>query len=207
MQRLFEEGTQTDFAGMKHDVHQTFEAGHGRHEEQTCHVIEVPRDHPQRTRWKDLRTLVVTVLRHTVERKDSWELLLSLSSHPPRAQRLAHAIRRHWSIENSQHWVLDVSFGVEPVGKRAERRRSPPTGPPRCRQPRRRETLDTQPTPPGAAPNANAWPALLTPITCSKSFTHPNSMRKPWVRHIDGPGHVHELSSFCFQHEPLSSPE
>ncbi len=113
MQRLFDQGMSCDFAGMQHDVHQTFERGHGRDEERTCHVIEIPREHPQRTRWKDLRTLAVTISRRTVDGQDSWESRLSVSSHPPRAKRLAHAIRRHWSIENSQHWVLDVSFGED----------------------------------------------------------------------------------------------
>ena len=113
MQRLFDQGMQTDFADMKHEVHETTERGHGREEERICHVIEVPRDHPQRNPWKDLRTLVVTVSRRTVDGKDSWESRLYVSSHPPRAKMLAHAIRRHWSIENSQHWVLDVSFGED----------------------------------------------------------------------------------------------
>ncbi len=36
-----------------------------------------------------------------------------MSSHPPQAALLAQAIRRHWSIENSQHWVLDVVFGED----------------------------------------------------------------------------------------------
>ena len=113
MQRLFDQGMQTNFAEMKHEVHETTERGHGREEERICHVIEIPRDHPQRTRWKDLRTLAVTVSRRTVDGKDSWESRLYVSSHPPRAKMLAHAIRRHWSIENSQHWVLDVSFGED----------------------------------------------------------------------------------------------
>ena len=26
------------------------------------------------------------------------------------AKRFAHAVRNHWGIENSLHWVLDVSF-------------------------------------------------------------------------------------------------
>jgi hypothetical protein len=33
--------------------------------------------------------------------------------HPPRAKALAHAIRKHWSIENGQHWVLDIAFGED----------------------------------------------------------------------------------------------
>lgn len=28
-------------------------------------------------------------------------------------QRIAHAIRAHWSIENQQHWILDVQFGED----------------------------------------------------------------------------------------------
>ena len=33
-----------------------------------------------------------------------------LSSRPADDEGLAEAIRRHWSIENSLHWVLDVTF-------------------------------------------------------------------------------------------------
>ena len=33
-----------------------------------------------------------------------------LSSLPPNAHELARAIRGHWGIENSLHWVLDVAL-------------------------------------------------------------------------------------------------
>ena len=33
-----------------------------------------------------------------------------LSSLDPDGKSLAHAIRSHWGIENSLHWVLDVEF-------------------------------------------------------------------------------------------------
>lgn len=38
------------------------------------------------------------------------EIRYFLSSYPGDALLLAQAIRRHWSIENSLHWVLDVTF-------------------------------------------------------------------------------------------------
>lgn len=113
MQQLFEQGMATDFAGQQHAVHQTTETGHGRTDERTCHVIAIPTDHPQRARWKDLNTLVVTVSHRVTADKDTWESRLYVSSHPPRAKLLAEAVRRHWSIENSQHWVLDVAFGED----------------------------------------------------------------------------------------------
>ena len=113
MQELFDSGTETDFAGLKHDVYETRETGHGRTDERTCHVVEIPKDHPQRAVWKDLRTLAVTVSRRVVGDQESWESRLYISSHPPRVKMLATAIRRHWSIENSQHWVLDVTFSED----------------------------------------------------------------------------------------------
>jgi predicted transposase YbfD/YdcC len=113
MQRLFEEAIDTDFAGLSHDSYQTTETGHGRTDERTCHVIGIPQTHPQRGKWKDLSTLAAVTSRRVVGDKETWETRLYVSSQPPRAQRLAEAIRRHWSIENSQHWVLDVTFGED----------------------------------------------------------------------------------------------
>ena len=113
MQRLCEQAIDSDFAGLAHEVHQTTETGHGRTDERACQVLGIPKDHPQRAKWKDLKTLAAVTSRRRVGDKETWETRLSVSSHPPRAKLLATAIRRHWSIENSQHWVLDVAFGED----------------------------------------------------------------------------------------------
>lgn len=113
VQQLFVEAIDTDFAGMKHDVYETRETGHGRTDERTCHVLEIPQDHPQRVVWKDLRTAIAVTSQRTTGAQTTCETRFYISSHTPRAKLLAQAIRRHWSIENSQHWVLDVTFGED----------------------------------------------------------------------------------------------
>lgn len=45
--------------------------------------------------------------------EETWETRLYVSSHPPHAMQLALAVRRHWSIENSQHWALDITLGED----------------------------------------------------------------------------------------------
>ena len=81
--------------------------------ERTCHVIEIPAGYPQRSKWKDLRTLAVTVSRRAMKGEETWESRYYVSSLGPRAKPQAVAIRRHWAIENSQHYVLDVTFGED----------------------------------------------------------------------------------------------
>ena len=44
------------------------------------------------------------------EGKAIGEVRYYISDQKPNAKRLARAVRGHWSIENSQHWVLDIVF-------------------------------------------------------------------------------------------------
>ena len=110
MQQIFDQAIATDFAGVKHGVVTSTEKGHGRLDERTCHVIEIPSDHPRRADWPDLRSLAVIVSRREIAGEEHWESRLYISSLPPKAKPLANAIRKHWSIENQQHWVLDIAF-------------------------------------------------------------------------------------------------
>jgi predicted transposase YbfD/YdcC len=110
LEQVFEDGLNRDFADVDHDMHTTVEAAHGRFTERTYHAIEIPRDHPQRKRWRDLRTLVLATSCVTKGEEETWETRMFISDLGPRAKSLGEAIRKHWGIENGQHWVLDVSF-------------------------------------------------------------------------------------------------
>jgi predicted transposase YbfD/YdcC len=110
LQQVFEDGLDTEFAEVRHDTHVTEEDAHGRHTRRTYEAIEIPHDHPQRKRWRDLRTLVLATSRVTEGEKETWETRMFISDLGPNAKSLGVAVRRHWGIENGQHWVLDVGF-------------------------------------------------------------------------------------------------
>jgi predicted transposase YbfD/YdcC len=110
MLELMEKAINADFQGMKSATHETRETGHGRQEERTCQVIEIPADHPQRSVWKDLCTLVIMTCCRVIDGTETWDTRLYISSHRPNAKALSHAIRQHWGIENTQHWSLDITF-------------------------------------------------------------------------------------------------
>jgi predicted transposase YbfD/YdcC len=113
MQQLYIDAIDDDFAGRKHEECESSEKAHGRSTTRNVHVLEIPKDHPQCRHWKDLRTLAVVTTCNIHEEKETWETRWYVSSHTPRAKALARAIRKHWSIENSQHWVLDIAFGED----------------------------------------------------------------------------------------------
>ena len=113
MQQLYMDAIDNDFVGLKHEECETTETAHGRTTTRNVHVVEIPKDHPQCQRWKDLRTLAVVTTCNIQEEKEICETRWYVTSHAPRAKALARAIRKHWSIENGQHWVLDIAFGED----------------------------------------------------------------------------------------------
>ena len=110
MLQVLEGAIDSDYRGLRHAEHETRERGHGRDELRLCDVLEIPADHPQRSVWEGLCTLVVMTCCRVLAGVETWETRLYISSHGPRAKALGDAIRKHWGIENGQHWSLDITF-------------------------------------------------------------------------------------------------
>jgi predicted transposase YbfD/YdcC len=93
------------------DVHVIDEKGHGRRRTQGTFVTTDLSDLPTAGDWTDLRSVAMVITEFVNSKGQlTTEKRYYLSSLGQDATKLAHAIRSHWSIENSLHWVLDVVF-------------------------------------------------------------------------------------------------
>ena len=103
-----------------HRFTETVEKDHGRLETRRCYVFDPLEclDKPQQ--WKGLRSFAVLQSERTVGDKTTREQRLYISSLTPDAQRISHAVRSHWSIENRLHWSMDVSFNDDQMRARTK---------------------------------------------------------------------------------------
>ena len=91
--------------------HATRERGHGRREERHAYHTPLPDEAAWiRAAWPSARSVGQVISTATRDGVETTEVRYYLSSLSPDAKRLAAAVRGHWGIENSLHWVLDVSF-------------------------------------------------------------------------------------------------
>lgn len=89
----------------------TTNAGHGRQEARIVYAL--PATEWPWPEWRDVKSLVMIERVRQDATESSTETSFYLSSLPPNAAVLADKIRKHWSIENELHWVLDVAFGED----------------------------------------------------------------------------------------------
>ena len=89
-----------------------FDESHGRLVRRRVFVSPVGGELEPLHEWPDLRTLLAVETIRSVNGtgKTEAEIRYFLTSCEDDPAVLAQAIRRHWSIENSLHWVLDVTF-------------------------------------------------------------------------------------------------
>jgi predicted transposase YbfD/YdcC len=99
-----------DFARVKARRHQTKESGHGRTETRTYIQMPVPEGLPGLDLWAGLKSIGVVVSECVRDGKETGEVRYYISSLGVGVKRFAHAVRSHWSIENSCHWSLDVTY-------------------------------------------------------------------------------------------------
>jgi predicted transposase YbfD/YdcC len=109
----FAHGDQQDFVQMQLDYAETVNKNNGRIEIRRCWAIADPLAFEyirHYAGWADLQTLVRVQRECRLNGVTSRETAYYISSLPNQAARLLEATRHHWAIENSFHWVLDVTF-------------------------------------------------------------------------------------------------
>jgi predicted transposase YbfD/YdcC len=88
----------------------TTEKGHGRVETRTYLQLPAPKELPGFTLWKGLKTIAIVTSLCIRDGKETSEVRYYLSSLAMGVKQLARAVRGHWGIENSCHWILDVTY-------------------------------------------------------------------------------------------------
>lgn len=88
--------------------HTTTEKNRGRQERREYYAAPAP-VHLKKT-WQGIQTIGMVYRCREENGSTSEETMLFISSLPPRVRKLAGHLRGHWGIENSLHWVLDVTF-------------------------------------------------------------------------------------------------
>lgn len=110
VQWLFEQAQAHEFRDVVHDFHQTINHGHGRVEIRRCWTLTQLDYLVQKPDWRGLQSVAMIQSQRRINGRVEQETRYYISSLPGEAAQIAQAVRSHWTIENSLHWVLDVSF-------------------------------------------------------------------------------------------------
>ncbi len=95
------------------DYFESTDGDHGRIEVRQCWSTSNIDWLQGKENWPGLTTIAMVRRQRSIKDTTSSESAYYISSRQNDAAAIAQSIRNHWSIENSLHWVLDVSFGED----------------------------------------------------------------------------------------------
>ena len=107
---FFQTQKETDFKDISNDYYESTDAEHGKIEIRRYWTTSDIDWLQNKENWRKLKTICMVERERQFDHKTECETSYYIGSIGDNAERFAHAVRSHWSIENSLHWVLDVSF-------------------------------------------------------------------------------------------------
>lgn len=88
-----------------------YDKGHGRIETRKCfvsHDVQWLKD--RNKNWQSIQSIICIESTRNIKNKMTIEYRYYISSLTETPKKMLESIRSHWAIENSLHWVLDMSF-------------------------------------------------------------------------------------------------
>ena len=108
--RFLNDARDTGFTDIAHAYHETVDGDHGRIETRRYWITSEIEWLDAKASWSNLHSVGMVEARRELGDTVQVETRYFLTSLPAQGVRFAQAARQHWGIENSLHWVLDVSF-------------------------------------------------------------------------------------------------
>ena len=102
-----------DFEGVNVRRHDEHETTHGREVQRFNFICPVPKDLPDRDRWKNLKAIGAVVTISQRNGKEHTEIRYYILSRYLSGSKFGTGVRAHWGVENNLHWQLDVTFSED----------------------------------------------------------------------------------------------
>jgi len=114
VKRMFDENAHYIIKNISIDHHSTIDKNRGRtttREYSFCSQVDwLKKRHPK---WSMINSVGCVKSVSIIKGKQTEEIRYYISSLKENVQLFAHAVRAHWGVENSLHYVLDVTFGED----------------------------------------------------------------------------------------------
>jgi len=105
-----------NFKYASYEYKQTINKGHGRIEVRECWSTSNP-EYLKLIRgvenWLDLQSICMVVCTRIIAGRETKQVRYYISSLLSNAEQILKAVRKHWSIENKLHWILDVALNED----------------------------------------------------------------------------------------------
>ena len=122
VEQLFKWELKNKFSGVMYSKFSEVEKDHGRME--TRNVFSIGKleeiDGLGLEKWPGLQSVTLVESKRELNGNSTVEYRYYLSSLAADAERIGGAVRAHWGIENSLHWVLDVVFNEDKARNRKD---------------------------------------------------------------------------------------
>ncbi len=89
---------------------ETHEKGHGRIDDRYYYLSKIPDNHPVFSKWPGLKAIGMAIRVSEKDGETTEDVRYYIVSRYLSGRRFSVAVRGHWSIENTLHWQLDVTF-------------------------------------------------------------------------------------------------